>query len=75
VTDGGDLFEIATVEIRGVPTKVFVHAPPSLRAIWDLSAAHADADYLVYEGERTTFAEAHCKVRAAARWLTELGVG
>jgi len=75
VTDGGDLFEIATVEIRGVPTKVFVHAPPSLRAVWDLSAVHGDADYLVYEGERTTYADAHRQVRAVARWLTELGIG
>ena len=29
-----DPFEIDTVEIRGVPTKVFVNAPPSLRAVW-----------------------------------------
>ena len=34
----GDLFAIDVVDIRGVPTKVFRNAPPSLRAIWDLSA-------------------------------------
>jgi len=68
------LFEIRTVDVRGVPTKVFVNAPPSLRAIWDISAAFADNVYLVYEDERITFADAHRMVRAVARWLTEQGV-
>ena len=68
------LFEIQTVDVRGVPTKVFVNAPPSLRAIWDMSAAFADNVYLVYEDERITFADAHRMVRSVARWLTEQGV-
>ena len=69
-----DPFAIETVEIRGVPTKVFVNAPPSLRAVWDASAAHGDATYLVYEDERLTFADVHRQVRALAAWLTERGV-
>jgi len=68
------LFEIRTVDVRGVQTKVFVNAPPSLRAIWDMSAAFADNVYLVYEDERITFADAHRMVRSVARWLTEQGV-
>jgi long-chain acyl-CoA synthetase len=68
------MFEIQTVNIRGVPTKVFVNAPPSLRAIWDMSAAFADNVYLVYEDERITFADAHRMVRSVARWLNEQGV-
>ena len=40
-----------------MPTKVFVNAPPSLRAIWDGSAAHAENVYLVYEDQRITFTE------------------
>ena len=74
MTDLGPLFEIETVDIRGVPTKVFTHAPPSLRAIWEGSAAHGDNDYLVYENERITFAEAHRQVRALATWLRNQGV-
>jgi hypothetical protein len=58
------MFEIQTVDIRGVPTKVFVNAPPSLRATWEMSAAVADNVYLVYEDERITFADA----AACARW-------
>jgi long-chain acyl-CoA synthetase len=45
------------LDIRGVPTRTWKNAPPSLRAIMDLSLAHGDATFLVYEDERTTFAE------------------
>ena len=72
-TSGG-MFEIQTVDIRGVPTKVFVNAPPSLRAIWEMSEAFADNVYLVYEDERITFADAHRRVRSVVRWLLEQGV-
>ena len=72
--DATDPFAIETVDIRGVPTKVFVNAPPSLRAIWDGSAAHGENVYLVYEDERTTFTEAHKRVRALAAWLGDHGV-
>ena len=72
--DATDPFAIETVDIRGVPTKVFVNAPPSLRAIWDGSAAHGENVYLVYEDQRITFTEAHGMVRALAAWLTEHGV-
>jgi acyl-CoA synthetase (AMP-forming)/AMP-acid ligase II len=70
-----DPFEIVEVEVRGVPTKVWKHAPASLRAIWDSSAAFAANDYLVYGDERLTFADAHVAVRAVADWMTsERGV-
>jgi long-chain acyl-CoA synthetase len=71
---GGDPFEVLEVEVRGVPTRVFAGTPPSLRAIWDLTAAHGDADYLVYGDRRTTFAQARERVAAVAAHLAELGV-
>ena len=74
MTDLGPPFEIETVDIRGVPTKVFTNAPPSLRAVWEGSAVHGDNDYLVYEDERITFAEAHRRVRALATWMRHEGV-
>ncbi|HEX5095015.1 MAG TPA: class I adenylate-forming enzyme family protein, partial [Acidimicrobiia bacterium] len=70
----GDLFAIDVVDIRGVPTKVFRNAPPSLRAIWDLSALFAANTYLVNGDERVTYAEAHRDVRAVVRWMLEQGV-
>ena len=70
----GDLFAIDEVVIRGTPTKVFRHAPASLRAVWDLSAAYPDNVYLVYRDESITFAQAHRAVRSVARWLLDHGV-
>ncbi|MHB1717179.1 MAG: AMP-binding protein [Acidimicrobiales bacterium] len=43
------------VVVRGIPTRVWKHAPSSLRAVFELSAAHGDKDFLVYEDERVTF--------------------
>jgi long-chain acyl-CoA synthetase len=57
LTAAGQLFEMEELDIRGVPTRTWKNAPPSLRAIMDLSLAHDDAVFLVYEDERTTFAE------------------
>jgi long-chain acyl-CoA synthetase len=57
LTAPGQLFEMEELDIRGVPTRTWKHAPPTLRAVIDMSLAHGDAPFLVYEDERTTFAE------------------
>ena len=57
LTAPGQMFEMQEVDIRGVPTRVWKHAPPSLRVVLDMSLAHGDAPFLVYEDERTTFSE------------------
>ena len=71
-----DPFEIDTVDIRGVPSRVWRHAPASMRAVWDASGAHAGTDYLVYADERLTYEQAHRDVRAVAnRLIADFGVG
>ena len=72
--DMGDLFAIDVVDIRGVPTKVFRNAPPSLRAVWDLSEAFAANDYVVYGDDRITFEDCHRAVRSVAAWLRDENV-
>jgi long-chain acyl-CoA synthetase len=57
LTASGQLFEMEELDIRGVPTRIWKNAPPSLRSIMDMSLGHGDAVFLVYEDERTTFAE------------------
>ena len=57
LTAAGQLFEMEELDIRGVPTRIWKNAPPSLRSIMDMSLGHGDAVFLVYEDERTTFAE------------------
>jgi hypothetical protein len=44
-----DMFEVGRATSRGTTTKVFTNAPLSLRAVWELSAAHGDAPYLVFK--------------------------
>ncbi len=66
-----DPFEIQTIDIRGAVTRVFTHAPRSLREIWDASAVHGPNVYLVYEDERITFDDAHDQVRALAHRITD----
>ena len=69
LTATGELFEMEELEIRGVPTRTWRHAPPSLRAVLDMSLAHGDATFLVYEDERTTFAEHYRAACTLARRL------
>jgi long-chain acyl-CoA synthetase len=57
LTADGQLFEMEELDIRGVPTRTWKNAPSSLRAVIDLSLAHGDNVFMVYEDERTTFAE------------------
>ena len=71
----GSPFATSVLDIHGVPTKVFTAAPPHMRSIWELSAVHADKDYLVYEDERYTYGEIHRQVRVLAHYLASHGVG
>ncbi|HXN61657.1 MAG TPA: class I adenylate-forming enzyme family protein [Acidimicrobiales bacterium] len=75
LTAPGQIFEMEEREIRGIPTRTWKNAPPSLRAVIDMSLAHGDAVFLVYEDERTTFAE-HYRIACtlAHRLRTTFGV-
>ena len=72
-TAAGEPFEIVEVEVEsdGRRIRAFKNAPPSLRAIWDLSSAHGDATYLVYDDERYSYTNAHGIVAALAQQLTD----
>lgn len=63
LTAPGAPFEMEVVEIRGIGTRVWKKAPKSLREVFEASRAHGNRTFLVYEGERLTFAEHY---RAAA---------
>jgi long-chain acyl-CoA synthetase len=67
-------FHMSTIEVRGVPVRVFDSAPPTMRALWELTAAHGPKEYIVYEDEHYTYAEIHEQVRKLAQVLVEHGV-
>ena len=75
LTAPGAQFATTTIDVRGVPIKVFESALPSMRTVWELARGYADRDYIVYEDERYTYAEADAAIRAlAARLVDEYGV-
>ena len=75
LTAPGSAFEMETLDIRGIETRVWKNAPPSLRAELEASRAFSDRTFLVYEDERVTF-DAFFKATATfASALRSLGVG
>lgn len=67
-------FEIGKVEVRGESINSFVNAPATVRDVWLSTTQFAERDYLVYEDERWTYAEAHRDVAAIASWLRKQGI-
>jgi long-chain acyl-CoA synthetase len=74
LTAPGAPFEIETVTVRGIPVRTYKNAPPTVRHLWLASKAFADREYLVYQDERMTYAEAHRQVAAVGAWLAARGV-
>ena len=75
MTAPGQMFELGEAEVAGQTLKAWKNTPNSLRDVWALSAGHAEKDYLVYQDERWTYADAHQQVARIANWLTANGVG
>ena len=76
LTAPGAPFGWTVQEVNGVPVRVYDNAIPDMRAVWAMSSAHGDKDYLVYGGERYSYADAHARVRALAHHLrTAYGAG
>ena len=71
LTAPGQLFEMDELDIRGVRTRVWKNAPPSLRAIWERTERFADRTYVVFEDERMTYSDAHAAVATLAHRLRD----
>jgi long-chain acyl-CoA synthetase len=71
LTGPGAPFAMTTIDVRGVPTRVFDNTPPSLRAIFDGARARGEQTFLVYEDERWSFAETMRHVDALGALLVE----
>lgn len=75
LTAPGAQFAWSESEVRGIPMRTYDQAPPSMRFIWELASGYADRDYLVFEDERMTYAEAHEHVNGLIAHLESVGVG
>lgn len=74
LTAPGAVFEIEEVPVRGQRLRSFKNIPPNLRAFWLASTAFGANEYLVFEDDRITYAEAHAQTAAFAAWLVSQGV-
>jgi long-chain acyl-CoA synthetase len=74
LTAPGAPFEVVTVEVGGHPVRAFKASPPNVRALWLSTLPFGPRDYLIYQDERITYAEAHKRVAAIAAWLMRQGV-
>ncbi|HQS96878.1 MAG: fatty acid--CoA ligase [Novosphingobium sp. 17-62-19] len=75
LTAPGQRFEMETIDIRGVPTRVWKNAPPNLRAIVLAGQAHGDRVFTIYEDERVTFDAWFRAVATLAHDLQARGIG
>jgi long-chain acyl-CoA synthetase len=74
LTAPGTPFEIATIPIRGVPTRIWVKAPPTLRDLFRIAQGHGDRTFVVYRDERVTFTGFTRAAIALARALEAAGL-
>ena len=76
LTAPGAQFAITEITVRDIPIKVFESSLPSMRFVWEMAQAFGDRDYVVYEDERYTYAEADAIIRSLAHHLRDVhGVG
>jgi long-chain acyl-CoA synthetase len=71
LTAPGAPFEMAAVEVGGIPMRVYAGGPTSLRGILESSRNFGDRDYLVYGQDRVTFEQHFSIVAGLARWLAD----
>jgi long-chain acyl-CoA synthetase len=67
----GGLFEIEEREIRGIRTRTWKNAPPTVRSLFELSRGHGERSFLVYENDRMTFEEHYRAVATLANVLVD----
>jgi long-chain acyl-CoA synthetase len=75
LTAPGQLFEMDTIDLGGVPIRIWKNAPGTLRNVLDLSSLHGDKTLVVYEDETMSFAEHYRRASTFAhRLIDEYGV-
>ncbi|MBI1366170.1 MAG: AMP-binding protein [Alphaproteobacteria bacterium] len=69
------LFAVGEAEIRGLTYRVFKNAPPSLAGVFMYGTQHGEKDFIIYEGERLSYAETWRRAcRLADALKTQFGV-
>jgi len=75
LTAPGSKFEMDMATIRGIPTRVWKHAPADLGVLLDLSRTHGDRLATILEGERVSFEAQYRAAALLAQAFVDRGVG
>lgn len=75
LTAPGARFEMETVSIRGLSTRVWKNAPPHMAALVQHSLGHGDRLATIYQDERISYAAQHRAIAALAADLAARGLG
>ena len=70
----GARFEMETVDVLGVPTRVWKNVLPNLRDLANHARVHGDALFTIYEDERVSFEAWYRATAALAKAFLEMGV-
>lgn len=70
----GQRFEMETVEIRGVPTRVWKHAPASLRVLVEHALGHGQRLMTIHDDERISYDAWYRAVATLAAELQSRGI-
>ena len=74
LTAPGARFEMETIDIRGVPTRVWKNAPPTLAALVQHSRSHGERLATIYEDERVSYEAQYRAIATLGADLAERGV-
>jgi long-chain acyl-CoA synthetase len=74
LTAPGSKFEMDTVMVHGIPTRVWKNAPPTLAALVRLSRSHGERLATIHEDERVSFEAQYRAIAALAADLAAHGV-
>jgi long-chain acyl-CoA synthetase len=74
ITAPGMPCEMEELVIRGVPTRVWKNAPPTLRAVAEAARSHGEKIFLVHEDERVSYEAFFRAVSTLAHELAAQGV-
>ncbi|MEJ2869344.1 class I adenylate-forming enzyme family protein [Actinomycetospora sp. OC33-EN08] len=74
LTGPGGAFELADAVVGGIPLRVHVTGPQTLREAHETLAVPDDRPFTVYAGERVTFGEHRARVATLARRFADHGL-
>jgi steroid-24-oyl-CoA synthetase len=74
LTAPGSPFEMEQISIRGIDTRVWKHAPPTLRELFLIARSWAEREFIVNDDERVTYEDFARASLAIAAELNRCGV-